>query len=474
MQSGFSYPGTVLNGNAWQAGYRGQSLNAHPTFDREIVVPDWNPILSPSDKATPLAVDAINEIARAITAKDYRARTNGAVREQNYDEALLYGYLAVAYDDLHWAGLATDCLNTAIERASQRTEHPGLYGGLTGLGWTIEHLSHLLGSVPASVCDLEQLELQENEDEDLNAEIDLAVLRQLEHSDSSACYDLISGLVGFGTYFLERCPKGVALQGINSVFEKLEGLAIQTNAGITWFSGPELLPEWQRQQCPQGYYNLGVAHGIPGVIHFLNEVSGTDLVEPARSNKLLQGAVNWLIAQQRPGESRSCFAPWIVPGGEISDSRLGWCYGDLGILAVLLQVSRRGARNEWSNFANNLLDRCLAWPPEETQVADACLCHGAIGVAHIFNRIYQSLGDPRCRTAALSWYYRALAMRRPDTGVGGFSALMRPDPKGPSVWEPSPAFLDGAGGIALGLLAAITKVPPQWDRLLLLSGRDFT
>ena len=48
--------------------------------------------------------------------------------------------------------------------------------------------------------------------------------------------------------------------------------------------------------------------------------------------------------------------------------------------------------------------------------------------------------------------------------------MTRPDPDGPTIWEPSPDFLDGAIGVALALLAALAPVEPLWDRLLLLSG----
>jgi len=137
-------------------------------------------------------------------------------------------------------------------------------------------------------------------------------------------------------------------------------------------------------------------------------------------------------------------------------------------------VARRAGRDDWQKFANDLLDHCLAWPPDQAGVGDAPLCHGAAGVAHIFNRIYQSENDPRCRDAAIFWLERALAMRQPGTGVGGFSSLTRPDPSGPIVWEANPAFLDGAIGVALTLLAATTPVEPAWDRMLLLSTRTIT
>jgi lantibiotic biosynthesis protein len=285
---------------------------------------------------------------------------------------------------------------------------------------------------------------------------------------------LISGLVGFGTYFLERLPRESAAKGVRAVFAHLENLSERVNGTATWYSGPELLPEWQREQCPNGYYNLGVAHGIPGIIHFLSEVTATDIVDQARSHELLAGAVDWLFAQQRPKGSQSRFASWISPGEKSRDSRMAWCYGDLGIVSVLLQVAHRTGRRDWRGFAEELLNHCLAWPPDQTGIADAPLCHGAAGVAHIFNRIYQTEGDRRCLDAALLWYQRAMAFRQTGTGVGGFSSLTRPDPSAPPVWEASPAFLDGAGGVALAFLAAVTSIEPSWDRMLLLSGTTFS
>jgi hypothetical protein len=103
--------------------------------------------------------------------------------------------------------------------------------------------------------------------------------------------------------------------------------------------------------------------------------------------------------------------------------------------------------------------------PETTEVRDATLCHGAAGLAHLFNRLYQATGDPRLREAALHWAERTLEMRRPDEGVGGFRAWRAGSPEGRS----DPGFLTGAAGIGLALLAAATPVEPAWDRVLLAS-----
>lgn len=440
----------------------------------------WSPILASSDKIAISAREAVNAIVNSLMAKDYEPRRQQRVEHPTYEEALLYGYLALAQNDFDWAIRATECLNQAIDEAAQQFRALGLFGGVSGLGWTVEHLSQFLNQIFVLAEGQTSRDAATGEagaegdpelEEDANAQIDEAILRNLRHFNSSSPYDLISGLVGYGVYFLERLPKDTAVQGIQLVFEQLEALAEQTNTGTTWHSGPDLLPAWQRAECPNGYYNLGVAHGIPGVIHFLSEVSALTIVSRQRSHELLEAAVNWLISQRRPAGSLSTFSAWIVPGEEPLDCRLAWCYGDIGILSVLLQAARRAGREDWQNFANDLLDHCLAWPPVKSGVGDAALCHGAVGVAHIFNRIYHSENDPRCLNAALAWLDLALTMREPGAGVGGFCSLTKPDPYGPIVWEANPNFLDGAIGVALALLAALTPVAPAWDRMLLLSGR---
>ena len=435
----------------------------------------WMPVLSRESELGAQVWDSILAIAQALADKKYEMAVPGRSLSRSYEEALLYGYLGVALDDLGWASRATECLNQAIDQAAQETGYLGLFGGLTGLGWTVEHISHILQqiSVPADANDCESETDQGEEQEDRNAEIDTAVLKKLRNTNSSSPYDLISGLVGFGTYFLERMPGGSAIQGIKAVFARLENLAERVDGGTAWHSGPELLPDWQRELSPNGYYNLGVAHGVPGIIHFLSEAWATGIVERERSYGVLDGAVSWLIAQQRPSGYLSRFSSWIVPGEKSTDSRMTWCYGDLGILSVLLQVADRTDRRDWRDFADELLNHCLAWPADRSGIADAPLCHGAAGVAHIFNRIYQTKGDRRCLDAALVWYQRTMAFRQAGSGVGGFSSLTRPDPLGPPVWEESPAFLDGAVGVALAFLAAVTPVEPSWDRMLLVSGRFF-
>ena len=122
----------------------------------------------------------------------------------------------------------------------------------------------------------------------------------------------------------------------------------------------------------------------------------------------------------------------------------------------------------WESDALDIALRAAQRPPEESGVVDAGLCHGAAGLGHIFNKLFQATGKRRFREAAQSWFESALDMRRVGQGIAGFSAFMRDD-DGKECWIGRLGILTGVTGIALALLAATTEIDPQWDRMLLLS-----
>jgi class I lanthipeptide synthase len=105
-------------------------------------------------------------------------------------------------------------------------------------------------------------------------------------------------------------------------------------------------------------------------------------------------------------------------------------------------------------------------PASDSGVKDCGLCHGAAGVAHLFNRLFQATGEPLFKTAAVRWFGRTLQMRRPSQDVAGFFALEITRNKR---WRAVAklGLLEGATGVALALLAAATEVEPNWDRMML-------
>ena len=146
------------------------------------------------------------------------------------------------------------------------------------------------------------------------------------------------------------------------------------------------------------------------------------------------------------------------------DARSAWCYGDPGVSAVLLKVGSSTGRASCRDLAVSVSCRAARRPFEETGVADASLCHGAAGLGHINNRLFQATGESDLATAARAWLAKALAMRRLGEGIGGYLNWW-PEI---SEWRAEPGFLVGAAGTGLALLSAIYPVEPLWDTPLLL------
>jgi len=107
--------------------------------------------------------------------------------------------------------------------------------------------------------------------------------------------------------------------------------------------------------------------------------------------------------------------------------------------------------------------------PHSAGIVDAGLCHGACGLGHLFNTLFQTTGNSDFADAARAWFSRALEMRQPKDGLAPFPAWF-PPPYDVFLRKDSHGFLVGAAGIGLALLAAIGPFPPAWDRLLLMAG----
>ena len=363
--------------------------------------------------------------------------------------ALFFAYLHAAKGDDAAADRALHALALSNEALAAQQLLPDLYSGFAGVGWVLAHLTR---------------ELFEG-DGDLALEIDDALRQLLSEGSEHTPFELIGGLAGYGSYLVERFPHAGSAELLDRVITLLDS---SRDASGVWFSHPEWLPEWQRELMPRGHHNLGVAHGIPGVIGFLAAAQNAGVRDP-RIARMVDDAVPWILAQKGiwPG---SLFPSHVPPDAEPRQTRTAWCYGDLGVAAVLQSAALAFERPEWSDEAIAIARVAARRPVVHTKVADAGLCHGATGVAHLFNRLHQATGDAELRDAARRWYRIALNMRQPRKGLAGFLSWyesMIPGEGGS--WRGEPGFLSGIAGIGLALLAAVTDVEPSWDRVMVVS-----
>jgi lantibiotic modifying enzyme len=408
----------------------------------------WRPILAGEIKDQALA--AVGEIVAALPDPTSAEISNASLSGGSAGLAILCAYLSRAAldDDVN----APQFLAHAVNAVSAQPMDASLFGGFTGIAWAAAHL---------------QGQLLDPED-DCNEGIDEALKAYLERSPWHDDYDLIVGLVGMGVYAIERLPRAPAVACLEHVVERLDELAERSVNGVTWLSPPEFLPEWQRTLCPNGYYNLGLAHGVPGVIALLGQACASG-VAPQRARPLLDDAVAWLLQQRLTDSKESSFSSWTAPGIKRDECRLAWCYGDAGVAAALLVAARCVNEAEWEREALAIARRAAARKPESAGVKDAGLCHGSAGLGHIFNRLFQATSEASFRETARYWFEQTLELRRPGQGIAGFSAHRAASDDQEEYWKDEVGILEGAAGIALALLAAATHIEPAWDRMLLVS-----
>ena len=414
----------------------------------------WEPLLAGDlGRRSHLALKEITEdlLRRVASPPGAGDLPHFSLARGHAGQALFFAYLDRVLPGEGYDDLAIDLLERAVDALSNLDVRPGLYSGFAGVAWVAEHL---------------QGWLLDPDDADPVEGIMAAILEHLQQTPWRRHYDLIGGLVGFGALGLERHPRSGGAECVALVTAHLAELAERQGEGLTWLTRPELLTPQAAEMTPQGQYDVGVAHGVPGVVGFLAEAVGAGLAPPA-AGPLLAGAVRWILSCKRP--SRGGLFPYhIAPGSDLSGSRLAWCYGDPGIATVLLAAARHTGEPSWEREALEAARLAAARDWSSSSVRDSCLCHGGAGVAHLFNRLFQASRAPELAEAARYWFEWTLADRKPGKGCAGFLHWSMTEER-QQEWLEDPGFLMGSAGIGLALIAALFPVEPAWDRVLLAS-----
>lgn len=397
---------------------------------------------------------ALGDLSRRFLAMRSSGRTSPALADGHAGFALVHAGLDAAFPGAGHAAASERALERAIDGLATTTLPPSLFNGFVGVAWVTEFLS---GHPPTAAIA-----------NDRCRPIDDALRVHLDKSPWKGPYDLCKGLVGIGIYALERLPRPSARQLLGMVVARLESAARPRHPGLAWWSDPHWVHKRNRR-TPHLSWNLGLAHGVPGVIGLLGRVAGADvsLATRRRARTLLEASVAWLFAQELPPDAEGSFASAVGRSIPREPARLAWCYGDLGVAAALLVAGRAAGEPSWETAAVRISLRAATRPEGASGVVNAGLCHGAAGVAHIFHRLFLATREERLARAARLWFHRTLTMRD-ARGFGGFRAYSIESKEKPG-WRADPTFLMGAAGVALALLAATSDVEPAWDRGMLLS-----
>ena len=388
------------------------------------------------------ADEALDGISRALAALDPASLGDPGWAMGTSGIAVAHAYLHGRFPDRGHEDAAQRALRRTVELAAARPMTPWFVEGMAGIGWT---LAHLTGGA---------------DDDGAGADkgVDATLLRVLDAAGPHP-WELFYGLAGFVPYALERLPLPGARDVLERTARRLAAVAEAVDGGTCWRTLPECDPVGRH---PAPYWNFGVAHGFPGAILVTAELVRRGVLA-LELRPILAGASAWLASQRVAGEKGARFRAWSDDDG--APARTAWCYGDPGIAWALLMAARALGDRSLASDAVAIAVDAAARSPSAGGVVDACLCHGAAGLAHLYHRMAMlEPAAPALRDAARSWFAHALDMRRADAPLGGFRSFW---PIG--TWNDQPGLLMGVSGVGLALVSAMDPDATGWDLPLLLS-----
>ncbi len=403
----------------------------------------------------------LRERAKASPPAGLDART-ASLAEGDAGIAVFFAALARSGLDVGAGRDAERHLDRAVEAVRTVVMPDSLHCGFPGVAWTLQHVARPDGTGPGTAPD-------DASPADPCEGIDRVLAEHVARTPWVRDFDVVNGLAGLAAYALERLPSPPARDVLERVVARLEELAEPAGDGLTWRTPPARLASERTGGRMHGPFNLGVAHGVPGVLAALAAAHEAG-VESERTAGLLEGGTRWLLTQRLPAGAGAWFPHSVGPDASTEPSRLAGCYGDLGIAATLHLVARVLQRPEWDAAAVEIAHHAARRSRADGAVHDAGVCHGAAGIAQLFHRLGRELGDSELMAAARRWLRDALDRRDPSLGAAGFPAW-GPTDDGRWGWGEERGLLSGVSGVGLVLLGALEPALTGWDRALLVSTR---
>ena len=373
--------------------------------------------------------------------------------------SLLSGKSGIALFLMHYARMAND--SDAKELANRyldellvnadRISDFSLGSGLLGVNWLFQHLS---------------------ENNLIDYEIDLSEINELsetmvEKYKARDNYDAFFGVIGIGNFYLSQkqiSEAGVRI--ISSVVDALQAISKEDEKGIYWnnyFSVKRTNPD-------QIARDFGLAHGIPSIIVFLVRVYKRGIHHKDLKNTIEKSTL-WLLSKE--GNYGLGRFPNKTIDSEIKGlNRVAWCYGDLSIGIAVQQAADVCQNQLLQSKATEILLRCAKRELADSAVfhflnenyVDAGFCHGSVGNAYIFWRLWKKYGHSYFFDSYEYWLELTFKYLS-DRPLGGYAKLLL-DEEFPQC-ELITGLLDGPAGIGLCYISLLEnhQDDSEWETI---------
>jgi hypothetical protein len=267
-------------------------------------------------------------------------------------------------------------------------------------------------------------------------------------------FDLFSGLLSYGNYFYRRA----LYDKKNVVFlKKIERYLIELkdeNGIISYDSAADT----------NNPINIGLAHGLPSQIVFFSK--SYELTKNKESIQYAKDAIDFIL-KYRKTNGDSMF-PSVIDlfnkSNNLIDSRLAWCYGDLGIAYAILYYSKATKDNIYKDIAIEIIKHSIK-RVKNTGVNDKCFCHGTSGLFYLFYKLYTKFNIKICEKAYKYWLKLTLENYK---NLNSFETCALNIELNKKEFMLDLGLIEGITGIGLSLVSYIDKTENEWEDFFML------
>jgi len=393
-----------------------------------------------------------------------------------------YAHLDKYYPDQKWDLAAHEYVLQIVASIESDGIHDySLFGGLSGICWSL---------LQASKSKTRYQKLLQTLNEDLVEAVKNYYLLPMKDDvqkkvpSGVQLYDLIQGIVGIGAYMLQDLHNPLFYETLISItqtlIERCRPIRIEGYKVHGWYVPNHFqFTDQDIQQFPKGNFNLGLAHGVPGILSFLS-IAYAHGICLDHQLETIQQITNWLVSKNcgEKNSPRWCDRVSFEEetrnlSSSASIHRDAWCYGTPGVARSLYLAGDALKDNLLKNFASHAFRTIFQRSEEEWGLVSPTFCHGTVGLLAITFRMAQDTDDlylydhtENLKQKLISKFNASFPFGFQDLEPLTFQkGAMKLNYMGVN----KAGLLEGAAGIGLGLLG-ISRKNAVWDTPFLMHG----
>lgn len=355
------------------------------------------------------------------------------------------------------ADVGVEMLTECIDKINEGYSYPTFCTGIAGAGWVLDHL--------------EQEEFMDADNDDLLPELDQYIHTFMVTDMNNGNYDFLHGAIGYAFYFLNRY-RNTKSDELKEKYKTILLEFIDLLEGMSEKDG-ENKRKWESElsiETKERGYNLSLSHGMSSIVGILTKLHVHDDFKE-KTETMLREAINYIMSHKSTEENPYSIFPSWVPleekeEDEPGQSRLAWCYGDLGVAMRFWYASKTLGDKELGDEAVKFLKHSAKRiKQEDSLVRDAGVCHGSYGNAQMFYRMYKETGDQEFKDAFEFWIQDGIDRAIHEDGYAGYKQWKGAEKD----WAPETSLLEGVAGIGLSIIDYLADFDTNWDECLMIS-----